>query len=209
MAQDQERTVGVYADEASARAAAADARARGADVRIGDDDDMRSALRGEMRQETDDLIVGPGMPGFTKEMTRNIVPWSIIGSLLGALVLLPFAFMRWGDTSLVQRMVWMVVSGVFFGGTIGFMLAGILGSRSQNKAPAAQRGVTVSAAGGTPGTEIDLTAHDPIRVERVAADGFPIETLATEDDLQDGLLAERNGRALRGTDAEDEVLRPQ
>lgn len=207
MAQGEERTVGVYADEASARAAAEAAGARGADVRIGDPDDMRSVLRGEMRQEGEDLIAGPGMPGFTKEMTKGIVPWSIIGSIVGALVLLPFAFLRWGQTSLSMRIALIIGTGVFFGGTIGFMVAGILATRSQNKAPAAQRGVTVSAAGGDAEADIDLTAHDPIRVERVAADGYPVETLVTEEDLHDGLLAERSGRALGGHDEPGEVVR--
>lgn len=204
MAQRDERVVGVFRDADAARDAADAAREHGADVRVGDDEDMRSALRGEMQEEGRDLIAGPGLPGFTKEMAKGVVPLSIIGAIIGALLLLPFAFMTWGTLSLGARLLWMVVAGVFFGGTVGFMVGGILGARSQNRAPAAQRGVTVSAT-DEPGATDDLVEQDPIRVESVADDGFPRETLATEEDLHDGLYAERAGRAWQGSDVEGEA----
>src|SRR5919202_1826084 len=85
------RLVAEFDSDTTARAAAAALH----DAGIATDDDTASdevaALRGEMAEEMQHTIVGPGNVGpFTKEMTRGIVGGTIIATVIGAVIALPF-----------------------------------------------------------------------------------------------------------------------
>lgn len=173
--------IGVFEDEQAAQEAA---NAAGGG-RVGEGRDEQSALRAEMREETDHAFVGPGNVGpFTKEMTKGLLWGTFLAGAIGLLLGLPFGFIPFGDATLVTRLFITGGVGAFAGATLGFVLGGGWGGADSDKKLAAERGVTV-AAPDTPTTVEALLEKGPIRVDRVRTDGQPVSTVATEEQSTD------------------------
>ena len=177
------RLVAVYESEATARRAAAAAMQAGAareDVRVADDLDAVVSLQGEMREEMEHTLVGPGNVGpFTKEMTKGMFIGIVAGGLIGLVVALPFAAIGFAGWPLWLRLVVVAVCGVVAGSTVGWIVGGAFAARRPEESLAAERGVTV-AAPATQSIERALVAAAPIRVDVVDANGQPVATPATE-----------------------------
>lgn len=178
------RLVGVYRDEQSAREAAEAARAAGArDVEIGAEADRVSALRGEMREEIEHAWGGPSVGVYTKEMARNVPLWTAAATAIGILVALPLGFFGPESVPLVTRLVIAGCIGAVFGGTIGFLVGGgFFGVRRKARDElAAEEGVVVGAWADSGEVARAMSGRNAIRVDRVAPDGQPVDTLTTED----------------------------
>ena len=177
------RLVGVYPDEASAKQAAQAAEAAGAqDVQIGAEADRVAALRGEMREETEHSWGGPSVGLFTEEMARSASLWSVAGGAIGILVALPFAFVGFENLPLVTRLLVAAFSGALFGGTIGFLAAGgFFGRRRKSREElAAEEGVVVGATDTTGRAAEVMADHGPMRLDRIAPDGQPEDTVVSD-----------------------------
>ena len=175
----ENRVVGVFRDRTAAeRAAQAAGRAAGLggdQIQIEAESDERFALRGEMREEVDQTVAGPGPVGpYTKEMTKGLVKanfiWVPVGVALGLLV----AFIPIGNTSLGFRLVlWGVVGGVA-AAVAALSISGGLTAKGPLEPMATERGVTVGIATRSPeearAVADALAKHDPIRVDTGVAE---------------------------------------
>lgn len=178
------RIVGVYRDEESAKQAARAAEAAGGtDVSVGAEADRVSSLRGEMQEETEHAWGGPSVGLYTKEMARSLPLWTGAATAIGILVALPFAFIEFGDLPLLTRLIIAAVSGAFFGGTIGFLVAGGFFERRRKTREelAGEDGVVVGVTDGDGRAAEAMAQHAPIRLDRIAPDGQPEDTLFTEN----------------------------
>jgi hypothetical protein len=187
------RIVAVFRDTEAAERAARVAEEAGvdrADITVGAADDEVASLRGEMREEINLSVTAPGNVGpFTKEMTKTMA-WGVpVFTVIGALVLLPFGFIPFGDLSLPTRLVIAAVCGAFGGATYGFVAAGGVAHGDEERpggtSLAAERGVVVGVRAPDPALldEVGrrLAGADPIRVDLVSDAGAPEGTVATED----------------------------
>jgi hypothetical protein len=183
MAQQALRLVGVYDSVPAARAAAEAARRAGvdpSDIRVGQSLDRVVSLEGEMREEMDKSLTGPGNVGpWTKEMLRGMGAGIAVGAVIGAVAALPFAAIEFGDLTLATRLLLVAVVGAFVGATAGWIVGGAFGAKRPEEPLAAERGVTVSVA-ATQAAEEALIATHPIRLDLVEADGQPLRTITTE-----------------------------
>jgi hypothetical protein len=183
MAQQALRLVGVYDSERDARAAAEAARRAGVDpgdIRVGESLDRVVSLEGEMREEMDESVAGPGNVGpWTKEMLRGMGAGIAAGTVVGAVLALPFAAIEFGDMTLATRLVVVAVVGAFVGATAGWVIGGAFGAKRPEEELAAERGVTLSVT-ATSAAEAALVATHPIRLDLVDAGGQPLRTIASE-----------------------------
>jgi hypothetical protein len=181
------RLVAVYGSEAAAQAAGEAARRAGAPagrVRIGDPNDFRDALEGEMREEINHAFEGPGVAPLTGEMSKGTLLGTTLGALVGAIVAIPFSAIGFGGWDLWLRLLVVVVVGAVIGGTVGWIVGGGFAARRPEERLAAERGVTVTAPASGP-VERALVAAGPIRLDEFDMHGQPVATVTTE--------AERNG----------------
>lgn len=186
--------IGVFHDEAAARAAA-DAASRltsgSTPPRIGSELDEVASLKAEMREEMQHTTAGAGNVGpFTKEMTKGVTAGTIIGIVVGIVVCTPLGFIAWAPIGLVPRLVIAAVVGAFAGATIGFVAGGGFGAKGPDQKLAAERGTTVRIDVRT-SEEVEqvteaLRRHDPIRIDLTTADGNPISTITTEEEEMKG-----------------------
>lgn len=180
--------IGVFRDEAAARAAAgAAARAvgRAAAPQVGGSGDDVASLKAEMREEMQHTFVGPGNVGpFTKEMSKGITVGTIVCTIAGAILALPLAFIPLGDIGIGARLAIAAAIGAVAGATVGFM-AGGFAAKGPGQPLAAERGTTVSIDVRTP-EEIErvteaMRAHDPI-IDLTTAAGDAVSTITTEEE---------------------------
>jgi hypothetical protein len=184
--------VAVFPTDAAARSAIEVLKRAGIETDFETRSDEVAALRGEMYEEMQHTIVGPGNVGrFTKEMTRGILGGTLAATLLGALLGLPLGAIRYGNLGLGERMLIAAAVGAFLGAGVGFVAGGAfswrasVGGAAVTKQLAAERGVTV----GVWATDDDeaesaaaiLTAAHPIRVDRITAEGHALRTVTTEE----------------------------
>ena len=184
----EEQIVAAFHDGTAAERAADELRASGVDasrVRVGSDRDERAELQAEMKEELEKSVIGPGNFGpFTKEMQKGIgigmgiaVP---LGVLLGVIIA---ALPIWGTAPRVD--LWMrvlvgVAVGASAGATLGFVLGGGWKPAFTNEGePVSDRGLTVAVSTTDPDeaerAASTLRRHGAARVDRVTADGQPIE----------------------------------
>jgi hypothetical protein len=186
MTQRRSGVIGVFPSEDAARRAAAAAEAAGADpsvIRIGDEQDRRRELEAEMLDEVDHSVMGPGSVGpFTKEMTKAIVPLTIICGVVGLLVALPFAAIHFGGFSLGGRLLIVGVVGAAVGGVVGFQIGGSYGSRRPEEPLAAERGVVLAIDDAPPSAIDVLKSMQPIQLDEFDPNGQPIGAIVLDDD---------------------------
>src|SRR5438270_5459580 len=130
---DEKRLVAVYDTEDEARNAVRALEHSGVDVaqvRLADERDHVSSIRGEMRSETVRSVAGPGNVGpFTKEMTRGSLLGIAVGGAVGFLLALPVAILGVVDQSLFVGGVLVEVVGSVVGATAGWIIAGAFAAK--------------------------------------------------------------------------------
>lgn len=194
----------VFSDDDAAERAREALAERGVTAERADAGEVRDELRAEMKEETEGLAVGPGLPAHTKEMLLGSVPFTAAMAVLGAVLFSGLAFLiTIPNVSFGQRVIWFAVIGAVTFATGAWFVGGIVGSRMSNTIPAAQRGVTLVVHDGSQATADLLAGHDPIRVDRHDPGGHST-TVLTEDQLHEDLLARRAGAQLSGTDRADD-----
>ncbi|WP_370327416.1 hypothetical protein [Euzebya sp.] len=194
----------VVRDEPTADALRADLARDGIETRVDVREDVVAELRSEMKEESEGLLMGPGLPAHTKEMLWGAVPITVLAAIVVGALFIPLAWaIDLGGQPLWMRIMWMVITGAILGATGAWFVGGIIGSRMSNTVPAAQRGVTVAVWDDDESHVQRLAAYDPIRVDHVSSDGT-LTVWLTEDQLHDGLQVERAGRQFAGTDRADD-----
>jgi hypothetical protein len=190
------RLVAVYETEEEARAAAEAALHAGANsdaVRVADALDRIVSVRGEMHEEVEHAVLGPGNVGpFTKEMTKGMLLGTVVAAVIGALVALPFAAFDFGGWPVWLRIAVVVVVGAVVGGTVGWIVGGGFGARRPDAPLAAERGVTVTAP-ALESVQAALASTSPIRIDLVEADGGSVATVFT-DEADSPTVMRRMGR---------------
>lgn len=182
--------VAVFRDERAAAAAADAVRRVGVDpasIRVGEERDDVVGLRGEMREEIEHTIAGPGNVGpFTKEMAKGTLAGVALASVAGALLALPLGLIPLGGLALGARLAIAAVVGAAAGATLGFVLGGGLSAKGPGDELAVERGVAVGVRLGERGQADEVAAalkeQRPIRLDVVSSDGQPIQTVTTEEE---------------------------
>lgn len=175
--------VGVY-EEGDARRAAQAAGEAGAEVRVGDPRDRRTALRGEMRDELANTVAGPGVGPFTKEMTKGIVVMVAAGTVVGAVVMFVVGWL-FADFANLGRLASAFVCaaiGAAGGATFGFVAGGAGAAKGPVEPLAAERGTTVAVRGRGLAALEGMEEAGPIRLDAAAADGTPVAAVDAEED---------------------------
>ncbi|HEX8098853.1 MAG TPA: hypothetical protein VF660_01475 [Actinomycetota bacterium] len=183
----ENRVVGVFRDRRTADAAAKAAAEAGVArdrIQIDAPQDERFALRGEMREEVDHTVAGPGPIGpYTKEMTKGLVRANLLWVPIGVVVGLAVGFIPIGSTSLTFRLIlWAVVGGVA-AAVAALSIGGGLSAKGPQEPLAAERGVTVGVVGDSPEQARRISEAfsrlDPIRLDAGVA-GRPTGVVARE-----------------------------
>ncbi|MDQ1382785.1 MAG: hypothetical protein QOG65_164 [Actinomycetota bacterium] len=198
------RLVAVYETRDAALAAAEAARNAGVpadDVRVDEELDRVASIQGEMRQEIEHTVLGPGNVGpFTKEMAQGMTLGAVVGAVIGVVVALPFAAFSFAGWPLWLRLVLVAIVGGALGSTVGWIVGGGFGARRPDAPLAAQRGVTVTAP-ALDAVQTALIAAAPIRIDLVADDGHALGVVTTDES---GPSAPRRiGRHLADEEHED------
>jgi hypothetical protein len=176
------RLVAVYGSDAAAHAAGEAARRAGAPsdrVHIGDPNDRRDALEGEMREEINHAFEGPGVAPLTGEMSKGTLLGVVVGAAVGAVIAIPFAAIGFGGWDLWLRLLVVVIVGAVVGATVGWIVGGGFAARRPEERLAAERGVTVTTPASEP-IERALVAANPIRLDEFDMHGQPVATVTTE-----------------------------
>jgi hypothetical protein len=140
--------LGVYPDRRSAERVAEAVKGTGVDpasIRIGEPRDEAASLTSEMEEEVAESWGSPAAPLIvTKEMVKGGLLAGAAGAVIGALLLLPVAFLfGWRNTTPLGMRIAVVMSiGAALGLTIGWIVGGGWSVRRDRKL-AAERGVTV------------------------------------------------------------------
>lgn len=181
LAQQPKQAVAVFADERRAAKVVNALVDIGFDrrrIRVGDPDDRRSALRGEMREEVDHTVAGPAGAMPREETVGATVATGVgiaIGVAIGLLLsLIPFGLAWW------VRAVILVGIGAGCGSTIGFIAGGGFLARGPAEPAAAARGVTVAIDPATNEAISLLRDAAPIRLDLLTEGGETLGTVTTE-----------------------------
>jgi hypothetical protein len=177
------RIVATFRGPEEARRAVEAARRAGFEVRPGDPVDRRGAIRGEMADELESTVAGPGSVGpFTKSMSKGLVRWVPLGTLLGALGGFLLGFLPWpGGLDLGIKLVLGAVIGAFAGATAGFTAGGFVRPerREEDRRPLqAEAGSTVAVSVGDADEARRargvLEEAKPVRIDETDSEGFPV-----------------------------------
>ena len=197
------KIVAVFPDATTADAVARDLRgATGtADVKVATTESRQASLRAEMREEVEHTVLGPGSVGpFTREQARSVAYWTVICTLVGAVVALPLAFLPFVDASIGMKVLVVALVGAACGATFGFLLGGRWGGEvatggEEGPDLAAERGVSVSAlvSGDATGVISKVEARSPIRDDVLDVDDTPLANIENEGD-RDGRSITPSGR---------------
>jgi hypothetical protein len=204
--------VGVYADAEAAesvRRALTDAGVRESEVRIGSERDRLASLHAEMQEETEQAYIAPqaGL-AFTKEATKSSLLIGPLFVLAGGIIAFPFSFIPIGGLSFWVRCFWIVLCGMTAGGAVAAIAIPALSAKSAFEPSAAQRGVVVRVDAWSPQIEEVMAEGEPIRLDRIGGEDFPLGTVTTEEDRRPGgALEETKANVVRELRAEPEERR--
>ena len=151
-------------------------------VRVGAEADEVRSLRGEMREETGNVVGAGPIPAFTPEMAKGIAPFAAVSAVLGALVAAPVAAIEMGGLAFAARLLIVCCVGALAGATFGFVAGGRRGARSSSGELAAEVGTVVAVpASGADADDLErvLRQHQPMRIDLLEGEQ-PVATLATE-----------------------------
>ncbi len=185
-----DEVVAVFRDQPTAAAAADAVQRTGVEpgrIRVGEERDEVASLRGEMREEMEHTVAGPGNVGpFTKEMAKGTLAGVAAATVAGAVLALPLALIDVGGLALSARLVIAAVVGAVGGATLGFVLGGGFGAKGPDEQLAVERGVVVGVRldGREQAEQVTaaLKEQQPIRLDVVSGDGQPIQTVTTEEE---------------------------
>jgi hypothetical protein len=183
--------VAVFQNEAQAERVAADLASAGIGrdaVRIGDERDHITSLRSEMRHELN-----------RSAPTHRAGAFAVVaGTIIGALVGLPFALIPMDDLSWWARVLLTCGIGALAGAAIGFVAGGSLAMRGPGDELAAQRGVTLTVVGDIDTARPLILAQRPLRLDVVDASHLPVEVVPDDDEPPEPL-----GRLQQNVRADD------
>jgi hypothetical protein len=177
------RIVATFGTSEDARRAVEAARRAGFDAQPGGSGDRRGAIRGEMADEVESTVAGPGSVGpFTKSMSKGLVRWVPLGALLGAVAGLLLGLIPWpGGLELGARLLLGAVIGTFAGATVGFTAGGFVRPerRGEDRRPLqAEAGSTVAVPVGSAEEAREarglLERMGPDRIDETDAQGYPV-----------------------------------
>jgi hypothetical protein len=177
--------LGVYPDRQSAERVADALKRRGVDpgaIHIGDARDEADSLLSEMDEEVSESWGSPAAPPIvTKEMVKGGFLAGALGAIIGALVLVPAAFLfGWKDTTALSVRVAVVMGiGASLGLTIGWVVGGGWSVRRDRKL-AAERGVTVRVETARDDVRSAMESANVLRLDEL--DGRQrVRTITTEE----------------------------
>ncbi len=189
-----QKVLAVFESPASARAAAEEVRQTldlpAEAVAVGSRADTAASLDAEMAEEAEHTVMGPGNIGpFTPEMQRGIGRWTVVGLVVGAVVVGLLGLIPFADIAAGARVAIGAVVGAAAGASVGFVAGGgFSGDEASLDLLAAERGVPVSVAV----TDRDrhyverlLQARTPIRIDLVSLENAPRTKIATESGTSD------------------------
>jgi hypothetical protein len=173
------------ADEAIRQTIAAGVNA--SRIHEGDPKDRVTALKGEMREELEHTVIGPGPVGpATKEQTKALRVSLPVATAIGASIGILFGFLPIGHAALGLRVLIGAICGAAAGATVGLVLGGGLGAKGPAEPLAAERGVTVRVEARSLEEGEDIARVfgrlDPIRVDLMTAFEQPARTVTTEEE---------------------------
>ncbi len=196
-----DKVLGVFEDDAQAEAAARRARAAGAQesaVHVGEGRDELTSVQAEMQEEMSNSFLSPQAAVLvTKEMTKALTLAVPLGALVGAALLVPFAFFLFTEFSLFGRLAVAVFTGGLAGATVGAVAGGGLGAKGPADPLAAERGVTVRVDDRRQEVADALAEEDPIRLDKVSGSGVRLDTVTTEEEQTDDGVVEDVSRKLQ------------
>ncbi len=172
---DEMRLVAVYDTEDDARAAVRALERSGVDtgqVRVADDRDHVSAVEGEMRSETENVV--------SKEVAQGSLLGILIGAVVGFLLALPVAIIGVADLSVWLGAVLVECIGILLGTTVGWLIGTSFAAKRPDEPLAAERGTTVAVPLSNE-AEATLTTTNPRRIDIVEADGHAVSVVAERD----------------------------
>jgi hypothetical protein len=108
-----------------------------------------------------------------KGMTMGVTA----GTVIGALLALPFAAIHFGDFSLLARLIVVAIAGAVCGATAGWLLFTAFATRRPDEPLAAEHGATL-AVRSTPDVEATLMQTSPIRLDVIDANGEPVRSIS-------------------------------
>jgi hypothetical protein len=182
---DEMRLIAVYDSETDARSAVRTLEHSGiavAQVRIGDDRDRLSSVKGEMRGEVARTVAGPGNVGpFTKEMSRGSLIGLVIGGMIGAVLGLPLAFVGLGELSTAASASLAIGAGIVVGATAGWVFFGAFAAKRPDEPLAAETGTTVALPLSDQAKDV-LVATNARRIDVVDPGGRPVTSVAEREE---------------------------
>lgn len=176
------RLVATFDGPDEARRAMEAARRAGFEAVPGRALDRRGALRGEMADELESTVAGPGNVGpFTKSMSKGLARWVPIGTVLGAVGGALLGLLPWpGGLDVVARLILGAVIGAFAGATVGFTAGGFVRPerRREDQRPLESEAGTIVAVPVAGPEEADraravLERTGPVRIDETDTAGFP------------------------------------
>jgi hypothetical protein len=193
--------IAAFADESSARRAADDAETSGTDVcdiRIGNSLDALASIEAEMREELDHT--GAGLTGpYPREGVRGLAIGTVLGTIAGIVVALPFAAINFDGFQLSTRMLILGAVGLVFGAFIGWFLGGAFAAKRPSEPLAAASG-TMLALPDTEPARTALLGAEPKRVDVFGAGGFLLGTLTSDDPGASATLGQMVAHARQDAD---------
>jgi hypothetical protein len=173
------RLVAVYDSESDARAAGAALMRAGIDgsqLMVNRDVDRLASVGGEMRQEMDETMLGPGNFGpFTRDMSRGMLLGTVVGGAVGLVLALPFAAFSFGDWPVWARLLVVAIVGIAVGSTVGWLLGGGFGAERASEQLAAEHGTTLAVPASALAQQV-LRDTRATRIDVVTEDGRPLMT---------------------------------
>lgn len=174
-------------------------------VRVDEETDEIASLRAEMHEELTQAWIVPTAAFIApKEGVKGMGFIGAVAILVSLLIAIPLAFIDFGATLGVRLLVFSAVA-VALGGTIGFVAGAAAAAKRPGERMAAHRGTVVRVGRDTPELRRALLDLEPIRVDEVAHDDTPIDTVVTEGDRQAEGTVEEVGANLQGDDYRPEA----
>jgi hypothetical protein len=147
-------------------------------ITVDAEEDKRAVMRADMRDEVEASVMGPGSVGpQTKAMTKGIVKWVTICTLVGSLSPVLVGLLAWPSTT---ALITSAAVGAAAGATFGFIIGGFLGPREHNEGQTdAESNIVVGIHTDNP-EDIEKAEHavselETTRTDRVSVTGRPVD----------------------------------
>lgn len=195
------RTLAVYPDQPSAtRAEGAVTDIVGAaSVHVEESADVKASKVAEEQAEASHAGPMPATPPMTGQAAKSSTFFALVAAAVGALLLLPFAFIGWGDADLGTRVFFALFIGAAGGGVVGWLAGGYLGATVSTKPLAVERGWILRVDSTDEQVLQALRSEGPLRIDLTDDVGNLVRTDMAEEHDVEGMI-NRLGRAYAGHD---------